>query len=270
MLRRTEYEECPICFFEDCHSEHFQGDCTAHPLYSPKLPNVMNWKCCKRCEHIYTDGYFEGAALEELLSRHNPHQVASSEQMRGLNGRIVSFVEACLEKMPQKSRRRPKTWFDVGCGDGGLIMTAEEYGFDVGGIDIRMAAVSPLRDRNLAVIHGDFIEAPLPLSPYTVISMCDVLEHMPFPIDALSKALDSLASGGVLLISTPNSDTYLWQEWAKQYGTQHPYYAELEHYHCFSRKRLCELFGQFSFEMLGYRISEKYRSGMEVVFGFSK
>jgi 2-polyprenyl-3-methyl-5-hydroxy-6-metoxy-1,4-benzoquinol methylase len=45
---------------------------------------------------------------------------------------------------------------------------------------------------------------------FSVISMADVLEHMPFPKVAIAKAHELLAPGGVFFISCPNADSIVW------------------------------------------------------------
>ena len=44
-----------------------------------------------------------------------------------------------------------------------------------------------------------------------VISMCDVLEHLPWPRPALRKAHTLLAAGGLLFLSMPNRDSLPWR-----------------------------------------------------------
>src|ERR1700730_13703978 len=44
-----------------------------------------------------------------------------------------------------------------------------------------------------------------------------------------------------------------------------PYWAEIEHYHNFSRKRLYALLQEHGFEAVEYHVSERYRVCMEVI-----
>jgi SAM-dependent methyltransferase len=93
--------------------------------------------------------------------------------------------------------------------------------------------------------------------------MADVLEHMPFPKRALHHARRLLRSDGLLFLSMPNADSFLWQILNR--GRANPYWAEIEHYHNFGRKRLHALLGECGFEPVRYGVSFRYRSCMEVI-----
>ncbi len=96
----------------------------------------------------------------------------------------------------------------------------------------------------------------------SVLSMADVLEHMPHPRDALKKAHAMLQEDGLLYLSFPNSETATWRLW-EQTGTN-PYWGELEHYHNFSRDRLIALLDESGFAVVDYDVSVRYYSCMEI------
>jgi predicted SAM-dependent methyltransferase len=96
-----------------------------------------------------------------------------------------------------------------------------------------------------------------------VISMADVLEHLPFPRTGLQSANRLLRDDGILFVSMPNMESAVWR--ALDDNKANPYWGELEHYHNFSRSRLYELLRECGFEPLRYGISERYRACMEIV-----
>jgi protein O-GlcNAc transferase len=88
-------------------------------------------------------------------------------------------------------------WLDVGFGNASLLFTAEGWGFVPVGLDLRRANVEALQRtgieahcRDLASLEGE--------ARFSVISMADVLEHMPFPREGLTAARRLLAPGGIL------------------------------------------------------------------------
>ena len=93
--------------------------------------------------------------------------------------------------------------------------------------------------------------------------MADVLEHMPFPKQGLIAANKLLRTGGVLLVSMPNSENIVWRLTTEQ--NSNPYWGELEHYHNFGRSRLYRLLEDHGFTAVRYGVSERYRMCMEVV-----
>ena len=49
------------------------------------------------------------------------------------------------------------------------------------------------------------------IAMYDVISMADVLEHMPHPLQSLSRAHALLRPRGLLFLSMPNMDAITWR-----------------------------------------------------------
>jgi 2-polyprenyl-3-methyl-5-hydroxy-6-metoxy-1,4-benzoquinol methylase len=150
----------------------------------------------------------------------------------------------------------------VGFGNASLLFTAQEYGFTPIGLDLRQGNVDALRAMGIAAFCADLNHLTLS-QPCNVISMADVLEHIPYPQTALAATARLLPTGGVLLVSMPNTENAVWQTMDSQ--NANPYWGEMEHYHNFSRTRLYALLQSHGFEPVRYGISERYRVCMEVV-----
>jgi SAM-dependent methyltransferase len=153
-------------------------------------------------------------------------------------------------------------WLDVGFGNGALLTTAAEFGFHVVGLDLREGHVRLMRQFGYEAQAVEF-ESYRPNDPFDVISMADVLEHMPFPKPALRHAWALLREGGILFLSMPNSDSFLWTLLTRQ--GMNPYWGEIEHYHNFGRERLYALLAECGFEPVRYGVSVRYRACMEVL-----
>lgn len=267
---RIKYEACPLCGSKDL-SLHKEGMCSSHPLYNNILPPFMTWNSCDGCRHIFTDGYFSPEATAIVFSRALPHQTVGHdiEAQRVVSARIVSQVAALapkpVETVEQDGDKRKYAcgdWLDVGFGNGSLIFTAEEWGFRTAGLDLREENVEELQKIGLEA-HCKPIDELDFNSRFSVISMADVLEHMPYPKAALKAAHRLLQPNGVLFVSMPNMDTLVWRMMDAE--NNNPYWGELEHYHNFSRSRLYALLEDHGFEPVRYNISERYRSCMEVI-----
>lgn len=254
MKDRIAYTACPLC--GSGNFAHYKtGDASRHHSYKPPLSRVMQWNACKDCGHVFTAGYYTDEALGIIFGATQDVQVVGNdaEVNRHVSARMIDRV------VPY---RRDGIWLDVGFGNGSLIFTAQEYGFDVVGLDLRPQSVEGLRRLGFTAHCQDLMEFTAE-APLSVISMADVLEHMPFPKPALEKSRDLLAPGGALLISMPNSDQFIWTMTTAQ--NNNPFWGEIEHYHNFSRKRLYALLEECGFEPKAYGVSERYRMCMEVV-----
>ena len=99
----------------------------------------------------------------------------------------------------------------------------------------------------------------------SVVSMMDVLEHIPYPKEVLISLHSKMEKDGCLLISCPNSESWIWKFMVIQRTGINPYFNSIEHYHNFSRTRLVSLLNECGFNVTKYGISERYRSGMEII-----
>ena len=253
---RIPYQACPLCG-EQAILDLTAADCTRHPLYKPGLPETIAWCRCHRCAHVFAEGYFNPAAEALILSSTLPDQEPgyNVEPLRAVWADVVERVTAFAGAPPGR-------WLDVGFGNASLLFTAAEWGYRPVGIDLRAASVAKLQSLGFEARCCDLL-AVKEEGAFQVISLADVIEHLPFPREALAHAARLLTPRGLLLVSTPNIDTAVWKALDAQQAN--PYWGELEHYHCFSRARLYELLGDCGFEPVHYAVSARYRSGMDVI-----
>jgi SAM-dependent methyltransferase len=218
----------------------------------------MNWQECDSCGHSFTDGYFTEDALTSLFSKAHEYQLPDPqnvERLRYYSARRLDRISSVIKKQEGK-------WLEVGFGDGSLMTTCEEYGFEPIGIDLRSKAVEKIKQFGYEAHCIDFNEY-CQFEGFAVISMPDVLEHMPYPKEALEHANGLLVRQGALFIACPNSDSFLWTVLTKV--NRNPYWIEIEHYHNFGRSRLYSLLIENGFRPANYSASEVYRVGMEVI-----
>ena len=252
---RIAFDACPLCgsrAFRPLRS----ADCSRHALYDPRLPPRIDWMRCEACEHVFASGFFTEAASEIVFSRAHAFQLAGRdyEAKRPIAARIVERAGRFVAQ--------DGAWLDVGFGDGALLLTAAEFGFAPVGVDIRPAAVAALQSQGVEAHAVDFLAFD-DARKFSVISLMDVLEHLPFPAPALRLAASLLAPGGALIVSCPAHDSPVWR--ALEAAGANPYWGELEHYHNFSRARLYELLRDAGFAPRLYAVSERYRACMEIV-----
>jgi SAM-dependent methyltransferase len=221
----------------------------------------MRWVRCSGCQHIFTDGYFTDAAFNLLLSSAHRSQTPGHEVAAG-RALSAPIIESVLSLTLAQRRQDPGRWLDVGFGSGALLTTAAEFGFSAEGIDVRQECVTRLREFGFSATCADFATFS-PDAPYDVISLADVLEHMPFPRAALQRAHALLNPDGLVFLSMPNADAFLFR-YLDAMG-QNPYWAELEHYHNFGRRRLCALLRETGFTPCRYGISQRYVACMELI-----
>lgn len=257
----AHYEACPLCDSNDMVLLR-SDPCDQHPLWQEGLPTQIHWMHCQYCEHIFSSDYFSPQGLDLLFGKANPSQVpgANIDLERARWFPTVERVQRHLDGPAWLSDGM--VWLDVGCGSGGLVMTAAEYGFDAIGLDTRVQAVESIKALGYSGVVGDLMKLEVS-DPVQVVSLADVLEHVPFPRRALIAVHAALAESGVLVVSCPNMDSGSWRR-ATSDGSN-PYWSELEHHHNFSRASLMRLLAQEGFIPTEYSVSTRYKSCMEIV-----
>lgn len=255
------YNACPLCDAAEI-IPLMTINCTRHAMWREPLEPTISWVRCGQCEHIFTEGYFTNEALEVLFSNTQDRQIVGGEieTHRHISAKMVERVVATLG-LPDD-----RLWLDVGFGNGSLLMTANEFGFDAFGIDLRQKNVEDLRNFSIPAYHGTLhraIENVAFKSKPTVISMADIVEHEPFPRDVLRDARKLINEPGMLLISMPNASAPLWGFLTAI--NLNAYWYEIEHYHNFTRQKLYTELQKAGFKPLQYAVSERYRCGMEIL-----
>jgi 2-polyprenyl-3-methyl-5-hydroxy-6-metoxy-1,4-benzoquinol methylase len=110
--------------------------------------------------------------------------------------------EALLSRLAD--RRRTGRFLDVGCGGGFLVETARDLGWSAEGTEVSAAAAEFGRGRGLTIHVGVLADAKLPAAAFDVITMMEVVEHVPSPVALLAECAALLRPGGALYLTTPN------------------------------------------------------------------
>lgn len=217
---------------------------------------------CTACGHVHTQGYWTPDGLTEIFATTLQSQIVSGnfDQKRQVWNPVVQNALRFCGRYDTVIQCSP-IWVDVGCGDGALVMTAAEYGFHSVGIDAREQTATALKTAGYNAFHEDFMNIRFN-KPVRVLSMMDILEHMPYPGKALQHAHTLLQEEGLLIISVPNMDSSSWK--MMDAAHKNPYWIELEHHHNFTRVRLQALLAENGFSVVDYNIPFRYKAQMEM------
>ena len=111
----------------------------------------------------------------------------------------------CLAALPPKQKV-----LDVGCGSGQFIHLALAEGHSASGIETSLSACETAWESKLEVQHEDLWQhAQQNQDTYDCVCSFQVLEHIHDPMRFLKAALKALKPGGLLMLGTPNSESYL-------------------------------------------------------------
>lgn len=213
--------DCPLCGCRDVQIlREFPGDDRA----------AGSWtlvECCS-CSMVYLhqrvnyelqSEQFDWAETFRAESRRRDSQQPVNRALtRGLYWLRRAYGLQDGDKTVALVRRHQKQGrlCDFGCGNGRLLVRASRY-FAVTGVDIsaQMAASASRKLPGAEIVVSPITEAPLPRDSFDAITMQSYLEHEQDPLIALAAARGALRPGGVVVLKTPNYQSWnrRWRGW---------------------------------------------------------
>ena len=193
---------------------------------------------------IYNDAYYRGEGPDPFVDYESEYRDWRRTD-RGLEfddfARIASaHFSACPSLSVPAS---PVAWLDFGCGAGGFLKYLRERrsfhgrSLHLTGHDVGSYAELLARDDGFRILNLDAL-AREPDASYDVISMIEVIEHLPAPSEQLALVARLLKPGGLLLLTTGNLDCPV----ARRRGIYYGYCAPEIHVSLFSPRSLAHLY----------------------------
>lgn len=209
---------------------------------------------CKRCtlgytsprcrgtqlEEVYSDGYFENTDSEAL---------GYSSYTRDVD----AYVRTFRRKVPLIScHAAGPRLLDIGCAAGAFLVAMREKGYEPHGLELAPAMVRHAREHfGLHEVHqGTLATAPFPKASFDVITMFDVLEHVPDPVGVLQQAREFLRPGGILVLQTQDLTSWL----PRVVGSRWHHFKQVEHIFHFNPRTIAEVLTR-----AGFRIRRRSR-----------
>lgn len=188
---------------------------------------------CRRCGLVFLTPRLRAGALTRYYASD-----AFSREVRG-SGRPT---EEALAYRDMRARRRWRFLRDelpegggcleIGCGAGNFLRILDENGYEATGIDPSAGYVAHASESGLDAREGRFPDDLAPASPYDLIFMFHVLEHVPEPRRMLEDVRERLAPGGLFVLEYPDVELA-----ARRRFLPHTYF-ERAHLFDFSRATL--------------------------------
>ena len=215
-----------------------------------------------RCRHLFTDKGYDlvecvDCGLAFLANPPNAEGVAALYVADDeYHGALASEEDATVNMMRRTARQhlrflrnsvpdpQGRTLLDIGCSTGLFLDEARRAGFVVSGAEISPKSGRVARDRLGLDVHiGDWRTAGYADGQFDIITLFDVIEHLPDPVGELVALRRLLKPGGVLLQSTPDIDG-LFPRVSQRFAQSLGYWPHPEppyHLFQFSKRTLTEL-----------------------------
>ena len=212
--------------------------------------SAFNLYICNKCQLVYLSPRPTFTEIENLY----PVNYEAYQSLGQTNSPVFSWhSRKALEKeLKYIEHYRPERGrlLDLGCATGNFLLYAKDRGWKVFGIEIVEKAAQIARQQLRGEIITDSLDDPILTSgSMDVITLWDVLEHLPSPRVSLNKISDLLRPDGLVFFSIPNLDSYdrklFKSEWI---GWDAP-----RHFNLFSKTTILRLLSESGFEVLDRR-----------------
>ncbi len=239
-----------------------EGTCPVCRTPAPPLAFVKNgypMHRCPTCQLVYSARPPQGEKLEALYSAQYftdggagyPDYIADERTHR-------RQARSYLRKI-SKLDAKPGSVLDVGCATGFFLDEARKAGWTVSGCELsEYAQRFAERELGLDVVRAGFLDphfVPRPES-FDLITMFNVLEHVPDPTGVESKLANLVRPGGHLVIETWDPHSLF----ARMLGPKWPTYAPPTVLYCFTKRTLTHLFDPERWTLVSYRPAAKWIS----------
>ena len=196
---------------------------------------------CPECGLIYVSLILR----EDVMEKYWREEMAwlgvlnSGPQMELDKAKFTYGLEVAESHLTADHGRR---LLDIGTGSGLFVRLADEAGWQTTALEFNQESTKKLRHEGFEVIVKPLEMADLPTDSFDLISLWEVLEHLPEPRLILKEIIRILAPGGVLIILVPNMEsmvTRLLHEKSNTFGG----HSHLNHFNLKSLLRLVESVG---------------------------
>jgi len=157
---------------------------------------------CKKCGLIYVNPRIKAQKIVEAYSEGSDETFVSQEK-----GRAITF-KRCL-KLFKKYKKDGKI-LDIGTAGGTFLHVAKQQGWEVYGIEPNKWLANWGKEHyGIDIKSGTLFDYKFEENFFDVVTLWDVLEHMPNPKKALLEINRILKPNGLLVVNYPDIGSWL-------------------------------------------------------------
>lgn len=221
---------------------------------------------CTNCSLLTVDsinGSFSTLDFEDEETRQQRfRQMLSAAEEEGKFDEDMIKREESVRTLHFKNRkeeieRHIKTGklLDIGCGRGFFLVNFINTNIDYLGIEPRKQVCEEAEKRvgKNKIFCNTLKEANFPDSHFDIVTMLNLIEHLPNPKENLKEVNRVIKKGGLLFIETPNADSFF----AKILGKRWHAFLEREHHYFFTKITLKRILTDTGFTIKKIRTGNK-------------
>lgn len=200
---------CPLCGeagFETVKESRYPPSLTTEELtqwFCASSNHVLLDRIvrCRACALVYVNPRLDSKLIIEGYSAAEDPVFAAQNDARILTFRKT--LGGILKRL--KTSGTGKRLLDVGCAGGAFPVAARDLGFDAMGVEpSRWMAEFGRRTYGIDIRDGILAKGMFPEGSFDVVTLWDVIEHVPQPSETLELIRTLLKPGGLLLVNFPD------------------------------------------------------------------
>ncbi len=213
------------------------------------LPGEFKVEECKHCGVIATHPQLSSKEIEKYYPENYISYPSAIEDERSWFRRIdrkIGVEKRCKSVIMQSGKKSGKI-LDIGCATGIFLNGMKQHGWDCYGVEPSDFASRYAMDRfGLNVYNGYLNDGLFEDNFFDIITLWDVFEHLPEPIETIQTISKMLKPGGLLVITTPNANS--WER--KIFGRYWSGWDVPRHYHIFTPQTIQFIMNSQSFRTI--------------------
>lgn len=168
-------------------------------------------------------------------------------------GRVLTFEHHLRPMEKFTGQANGRRLLDVGAYTGVFVDIATQHGWEAWGIEPSLWAVEQAQREGLQMMLGTLESSELKHSDFDVVTMWDVIEHVPDPMATLRAAWQALRPGGHIVVHTMD----LASPFARLMGKRWPWFMEM-HLFYFTRHTMRLMLERAGFEIVWMGAQGRY------------
>ena len=245
MEKKVE-QSCPVCDSKNkaIYLEPWNTEESPDRLYGAAsgIRGCQTLVKCKDCGMIYESPRYSD---ETIVEAYKNSEEAGHDSQYGM--RVKSFKKA-LESLAARIPEKGAKVLDIGTAGGAFLEAATKFGYDAYGMEPSADLTNRGVARGLNIRQGTIDSHTFPEESFDMITLWDVIEHLPDPKTALIEVNRLLRPGGTLLINYPDIGTKQAAIAGKSF-----WWILSVHLHHFTRKSIKSICDKTGFSVVWYQ-----------------
>lgn len=195
---------------------------------------------CNHCGFVYANPRW---SPDDILEAYTA--VEDETYVAERLGRELTFQKHLQAMEKYTGPGNGRALLDIGAYIGVFVEVACANDWQAAGVEPSAWAARLAQNHGLNVIHGTQDSPQLLNQQFDVITMWDVIEHVPDPSAEMAKAYQKLKPGGWLVIHTMDIDSLM----ARLLGARWPWLMDM-HIHYFTQRTMAQMLEKNGFQVV--------------------